>query len=87
MNACTDEPHVHYHGTTIVPWAWIVHVDRRAVAACLTEADARRIAALLADHGIVAVPDHLPDDLVWGPPITDPQIDWRLPTDPTAPST
>lgn len=83
MTICPDDPHVHYHGNTIVPGAWIVHVDRRPVAACLADETARRIAALLDEHGLYEIPDHLPDALVWGPPLTEPIIDWRLPTNPT----
>jgi hypothetical protein len=57
-------------------------VDHRAVAVCLTPALADRVAALINEHGLFAIPDRLPDDLVWGPPVTGALVDFRLPADP-----
>ena len=80
---CTTDPHVHEAPFLRIPYGWVVHVDHEPVAICLRPNYAARIVELLAEHGVVAVPDHLPDDLVWGPPITEPLIDLRLPADPT----
>lgn len=80
---CPNDPHVHEAPAVLVPYAWIVHVDHEPVAVCLRPRWADRIVELIGRHGLVDVPDHLPDDLVWGPPITDPLIDLRLPADPT----
>lgn len=84
MSGCPDDAHVHGPHVLIMHRCWMVMLDQRLVATCVDEQAAHRIAELLTEHGIVPVPDRIPDHFVWGPPAGDPLIDFRLPADPTS---
>jgi hypothetical protein len=82
--ACPDGPHVHAVSPLLVRFdGYAVFVDRDTAVLTTERHVAERIAELINTHGLADVPDHLPDDLVWGPPASDPIVDWRLPTNPT----
>lgn len=79
--SCPSGTHVHrVHGLfRLDGWTVFLAGDRTSVVFAANRHLAERVAALLTEHGIVDVPDHLPPDWTWGPP--DPRdriIDWRL---------
>jgi hypothetical protein len=83
VTGCPDSAHVHGPHVLIMHRCWLVMIDGRCVATCPDEQSATRVADLLDEHGIVPIPDRIPDELVWGPPAGAPLIDFRLPADPT----
>jgi hypothetical protein len=87
VSDCPDDAHVHGPHVLLMHRCWVVMLDQRLVATCVDEQAAHRVAELLTAHGIVPVPDRIPDDLVWGPPAGGALIDFRLPIDPTTKET
>jgi hypothetical protein len=83
-DTCPSGAHVHPLSAVLVYRGHAVFVDTDTVILCIERHTAERVAHLINTHGLADVPDHLPDELVWGPPITEPLIDWRLPEDPRA---
>ena len=85
--SCPDDAHTHHVGPTLLAYTGhVVFVGRDTVIACIERSVAERVAELINAHGLADVPDHLPDELVWGAPCPDDRlVDFRLPEDPNAP--
>ena len=81
---CSADAHVHFRpAPVLLPYGHLVMLEHRPVAVCHSIAMADRIATLLAEHGPVAIPDRIPDSIMWGPPLLPALVDPRLPEDPT----
>lgn len=80
--ACPEHAHHHAVAGVIYIHGYVVWIDREPIL-CLDEIMADRLVELLNAHGLVDVPEHVPDSMTWAPPRADAMVvDWRLPEDP-----